>query len=169
MAGLPDSIYELAEFSPVEDVLLALLRAKLPAEVKVQSVIEDNQTFPMVMARRAPTFTGFWTGDDRVLDQADIDIHCFAADPDGDEDAAVLAEAVRVILRDAGRTNFEAPGKGWVRSVRMTSAPRRVPDWATATGPVQYADLPTGVHRYEAKFSIAVRKPRTGPYTSPTP
>ncbi len=53
------------------------------------------------------------------------------------------------------------PGRGHLTRVQMTSAPRRVTDWATATGPVQYADLPTGVWRYETQYRIGIRKPHT--------
>jgi hypothetical protein len=71
----------------------------------------------------------------------------------------MLAEAVRVALRDAWLDHHSVPGRGHIVRVDMTSAPRRVTDWATATGPVQYADLPTGVWRYETAYRIAIRRP----------
>lgn len=161
MAGVPERIRALAELSPVEDILLAVLRDGLPG-VAVNSLIAANQRFPLVLARRAPHF-GEWAGDTRFLDSADVTIHTFAADPNGDEDAAVLAEAVRVVLRDAWLGHASVPGRGHITRVQMTSAPRRVTDWATASGPVQYADLPTGVWRYETAYRIEIRKPRPHP------
>jgi hypothetical protein len=165
VAGLPDAVKALVELSPVEDLLLAVLREGLPG-VNVQSLIEAGQTFPLVLPRREPHF-GAWGGDTRFTDEADIVVHTFAADPNGDEDAALLAEAVRVVLRDAWLSNKTVPGRGTLKRVDMTSAPRRATDWATATGPVQYADLPTGVWRYETLYRISIRKSSTPPFSLP--
>jgi hypothetical protein len=162
VSGLPAHIRAMVELSPVEDLLLALLREAV-APLSVQSLIWIDQTFPLILVRRQPSF-GEWLGDTRFLDSADIVIHTFAPDPDGDEDAALLAEAVRVTLRDAWMQHRSVPQRGHLTRVTMTSAPRRVTDWATATGPVQYADLPTGVWRYETLYRIAIRKPRVRPF-----
>ncbi|MEU9795063.1 hypothetical protein AB0E27_31510 [Streptomyces sparsogenes] len=162
MAGLPPQIKALAELSPVEDLMLAVLRKGLPG-IQVQSLIAKNQTFPLVLARRDPSF-GNWSGDTRFLDAARVAVHCFCEDPDGDEDAAILSEAVRVVLRDAWLNQTVYRGLGHITRVDLASAPRRQTDWATSAGPVQYADLPTGVWRYEATYDIEIRKPRTRPY-----
>lgn len=159
MAGLPDEIRELAELSPVEDVLLPILRAGLPG-IEVKSLIAKQQPFPLVLIRRGPSL-GDWGGDPRFTDSATIVVHTFCEDPNGDEDAAILSEAVRVVLRDAWFRNTHAPGLGHITRMKMTSPPRRVTDWATSAGPVQYADLPTGVWRYETQYDIEVRKPRS--------
>ncbi|WIM95771.1 hypothetical protein ACTOB_007901 [Actinoplanes oblitus] len=164
MSGLPAHIRAMVELSPVEDLLLVLLREAL-AGISVQSLIWDNQTFPMVLVRRQPSF-GEWMGDPRFVDSADVAIHTFCADPNGDEDAALLAEAVRVALRDAWLMYRSVPQRGHLTRVTMTSAPRRVTDWATATGPVQFADLPTGVWRYETLYRVAIRKPFARPLPS---
>lgn len=163
MSGLPAAVRALAELSPVEDILLFVLRHGLPG-ISVQSLIWIDQKFPMVLVRRSPSF-GEWAGDTRFTDVADVLVHTFAEDPNGDEDAAILAEAVRVVLRNAWLNHLVIPGRGHLTRVEMTSAPRRVTDWATATGPVQYADLPTGVWRYETQYRIGIRKPRRTPTT----
>lgn len=165
MAGLPPEVKAIAEMSPVEDLVLELLRPRLEG-VRVQTLIEDDQRFPLVLIRRGDSF-GIWDGDMRFLDQATLIVHTFCADPNGDEDAAILAEAVRVILLDAWRNQTVVPGRGHITSIDMLSAPRRVTDWATATGPVQYADLPTGVTRYETRLQIEIRKPSQSPYPLP--
>ncbi|MFJ3775226.1 hypothetical protein ACIPX0_26370 [Streptomyces sp. NPDC090075] len=162
MAGLPDHIKALAELSPVEDLMLAVLRDGLP-DIQVQSLISKGQTFPLVLIRRDPSF-GNWAGDTRFLDAARVAVHTFCQDPNGDEDAAILAEAVRIVIRDAWLEQKVIPGRGHITRADLSSAPRRVTDWATATGPVQYADLPTGVWRYEATYDIEIRKPRTRPF-----
>jgi hypothetical protein len=159
MADLPQEVLDLQDFSPIEDFMLALLRDKLPS-MRVRSLIEDTPSYPFLLVRRDPVFGG-WTGDSRFVDSAEIAVHAFCQDPNGDEDAARLSEAVRVLLYAAAREQKVYPGLGHIVSVEMTSAPRRAPDWATATGPVQYADLPTGVWRYETKYRIEIRKPRT--------
>ncbi|MGW2539682.1 hypothetical protein ACWC5I_02105 [Kitasatospora sp. NPDC001574] len=164
MAGLPDHIKGLAELSAVEDLLLAVLREGLPG-IRVQSLISRHQEFPLVLVRRDPTW-GEWQGDTRFTDAARLAIHTFAPDPDGDQDAAILGEAVRVVLRNAWLSQRVYPRLGHIIRVDMNSAPRRAADWATATGPVQYADLPTGVTRYESIYDIQIRRPRQRPYSS---
>lgn len=146
----------------MEDLVLAVLRPGL-AGVPVQTQIEADQTFPFVLIRRGDSF-GDWGGDPRFTDSAELIVHAYVADPNGDEDAAILSEAVRVLLRDAGKSRLTIPGRGSFLRVEMRNAPRRVTDWATATGPVQFADLPSGVHRYETKFHIGIRKPRQRPF-----
>jgi hypothetical protein len=163
MAGLPAQIKGMAEMSPVEDLMLALLRDQLPG-VQVGSLIAARQQFPFVLIRRDPNF-GEWSGDPRFLDAALVVVNAFCEDPNGDEDAAILSEAVRVVIRDS--VNRVVAGRGHITKQNLNSAPRRASDWATATGPVQYADLPTGVRRYEAKYEIEIRKPRNRPYPNP--
>ncbi|AWY07579.1 tail terminator [Streptomyces phage Yosif] len=167
MAGLPPEIKAMAELSPVEDLLLAILREGLPG-VQVKSLIAKGQTFPLVLVRRSPSFA-MEGGDTRFVDTAQISVQCFCADPNGDEDAAILSEACRVVLRDAWLGNKVVPGRGHLTRVTTASPPRRVTDWATAAGPVQYADLPTGVWRYESLYDISIRKPRVRPYPNTTP
>lgn len=157
--ALPPAIYDMAEMSPVEDVALGLLRPALPG-IAVNSLIAHDQSFPMVLVRRGDSF-GSWQGDSRFLDSAQLLVHTFCIDPNGDEDAALLAEAVRVALRDAWLKQTVVPGRGHLVGYDMLSSPRRVTDWATATGPVQFADLPAGTHRYETRFDLTIRKPRT--------
>lgn len=154
--ALPQAIKDLAELSPVEDVLLNILRLGLPG-VTVRSLIPLDASFPLVIVRRAPGF-GEWQGDTRFLDVAEVNIHAFTEDPNGDEDGAILSEAVRVVLRNAWFNKRVVPGLGSITSLRMTDAPRRVTDWATSTGPVQYADLPSGCWRYETTYKVGIRK-----------
>lgn len=154
-SSLPASALALVEMTPVEDLCLYLLRARLP-DVPVQSLIADDQGFPMVLVRRSGDW-GEWKGDARFLDSGQISIHVFVDGVEADSDGALLSEAVRVILRDS--VNTVVPGKGHFTKVKMQGAPNRKPDWATAVGPVQYADLPTGVVRYESVYQLEIRKP----------
>lgn len=157
---LPQSVLDLVEFSPAEDILLAVLRDGLP-DIPVFSLIPSNPPMPFVLVRRYTTF-GDWTGDPRFVDAARFQIEVFTSDPDGDEKGAVLSEAVRVVLRNAWLSHKAIPELGSVIRIDMLDAPTRKADWATSQGPVQYADLPTGYWRYESVYHIEVRKPRRG-------
>lgn len=154
-SSLPPAILALAEMTPMEDLVLHVLRAKL-TDIPVQSLIADDQKFPMVLARRSGDW-GEWKGDSRFLDSGQLSIHVFIDGIEADSDGAILSEAVRVVLRDC--VNLVVPGKGHITKVRMQQAPTRKPDWATAVGPVQYADLPTGVVRFETVYQLEIRKP----------
>lgn len=154
---LPPSVLETANFAPVEDVVLPILRAALP-DVRIYSLIpEDTTLIPYLVVRVAPT-ERFWTGDDRFVDWATIFVHAFADDPDGDRKAALLSEAARVALRDAW-LNQVVTEHGSICAFRTMTRPTRRADWTTATGPVQYADLLTDTHRYEGLYAIQIRRP----------
>ena len=163
MSTLPPEILALVEMSPVEDLMLAVLRQGLPG-IDVQTLIADDQTFPMVLVRTQADW-GDWAGDPRFIDAATISIQAFCQGLNGDVDASLLSEAVRVVLRDS--VNKPMPDLGHLIKVQMMGHPRRVTDWATSAGPVQYADLPTGVWRYESTYQIAMRKPRNKPFPTP--
>lgn len=165
MAGIPPAVAALAEFAPVEDVVLPVLREAMP-DMPVQDRIWDDQTFPFILVRRNAT-SGIYRGDPRFTDWAAVAIHVFCLDPNGDQDAAILSEAVRVTMRDAATERSGVPGLGYIVRAELTSAPRRSSDWATASGPVQYADLPTACWRYEARYEVEIRKSHTRPYPLP--
>lgn len=162
MTNLPPQTAALVERVPIEDVLLALLREALP-DIEVVTQVRKSQTFPAILVRRLPTFY-FFTGDERFLEQADVAVHVFAADPDGDRDAALISDAARVALRNAALNNWGSADLGWVRNFLCLAPARRQPDWATSSGPVQFADLPSNTWRYEGRYRITMRKPTNHPY-----
>lgn len=171
MANLPESARLLAEHVPAEDLALDILRKSMP-DIEVVSQIRHDQTFPVILVRRLPTFIAF-IADERFIASVDIAVHVFAQDPDGDRDAAIISEAARVALRNAW-LNWQGTGEpycnpeiGSVTYFEVLAPARRAADWATASGPVQYADLPSGVWRYEARYRVVVRKPRSQPYALP--
>jgi hypothetical protein len=153
--ALPAEVYALAEFSPLEDLVLALLRDKF-AQVPVRSLITDPTTMPIIVIRLGDGW-GVWNGDPRFITTGQLMVDTFADGLNADQDAATLGEAVRVALRDS--INVVKPGLGHLTSVEPIHLPRRKADWATAIGPVQYADLPTGTVRYEADYDVAWRRP----------
>lgn len=158
MTDLPQSVLDLTELSPIEDFALAILREGLP-DVAIVSLIAEAPPEYFVLVRRMAGM-GIWRGDERFTDSGRIAVHVFTSDPDGDEKGALLSEAVRVVFRNASRSNWRDPDLGSVIRIKMVSEPSRKTDWASATGPVQYADLPTGKWRYESAYEIRTRKPR---------
>jgi len=156
---LPQSVFDLVENRPVEDMLLAILRRGLP-EVPVVSLIANNPPPHFILIRRLSGLNE-WSGDPRFTDSGRFFVHTFTQDPDGDYKGAVLSEAVRVILRTAWLEHWTIPGQGSVIQIQMLSEPSRKTDWATSSGPVQYADLPNGYWRYESTYSIKIRKPQS--------
>ena len=159
MSSLPASVHDMVEMSAVEDVMLALLRARIP-DIETQALIAPNQTAPLILPRRSPE-AGRWRGDTRFVDAAYVDVQVFCDGDEADADAQALSEAVRVAIRDSWREHEVFPGLGHITWQEMTISPHRRPDWATATGPVQYADLPAGWVRYESTFYLEIRRPLT--------
>jgi len=158
-SSLPPEVLALAQFHPVEDLILALLRDGLPEAIHVNSLVADGQEWPLVLVRRGLDW-GFWAGDPRgFIDSGTLAISVFCDGLEADSDAAYLSEAVRVILHRS--VNKVVSGLGYLTEVDLDNAPHRVTDWASATGPVQFADLPTGVMRYETTYSLGIRAPRT--------
>lgn len=155
MSSLPESVLAMVEYDPIEDVVLAALRNRLP-DVHVGSWIAENQGTPFLLARRSPE-PGNWSGESRFVDAAHVDLHAFVSGINADQDGALLLEAARVALRDAWVNHDRLNGHGWLTYVQQTISPHRVPDWATATGPVQYADLPVDWIRYQSTLYIEVR------------
>jgi hypothetical protein len=164
MANLPDSVKALAERTPAEDLALDILRSRLP-DIEIVTAIRVDQTFPVILARQLPNFITF-ISDERFVASVDLAIHAFAQDPEGDRDAAIISEACRVVLRDAWLNHYDNPALGSVTFFETLSPARQASDWADASGPVQYADLPAGVWRYEARYRLVVRKPRNHPFAS---
>ena len=154
--ALPQEILDLVEMHPVEDLVLALLRKRITS-IPVQSQIYDDQTFPAIVIHRGDMIGEWWGGDPRFIDNARLDVFCFVEGVNADEDGALLSEAVRNALRNS--INEVVPGLGYLTQVTMTSPPRNAADWDTATGPVQYADLPTEVVRYSTTYALSIRKP----------
>ena len=158
--GLPAEITDVVELHPVEDIALRILRDRFPS-IQVNSLIEFDQsaiTDCFILVRRIPSW-GSWQGDHRFVDFAGLAVHVFTKEPDADEKAAIVSEAVRVALRDASYSNAYFSGLGGLIKIRMDEEPTRRTDWATSSGPVQFADLPQGFQRYESRYSLWIRRP----------
>jgi len=154
---LPSNILDMVEMRPPEEIALAILRERIQ-EVPIGTLIPINPTVPFVIVR-SDTPGGRWPGDERFVDAAFIDVQSFCAGVEADSEAALLNEACRVAIRDAFREQRIYPNLGSLCYWHMVNRPARKPDWATAVGPVQYADLPGDWTRYDSRHYIEVRRP----------
>lgn len=155
MTTLPESVLAAVDIKPIEKIALAALRDKYP-DLKIGTLIADNQTFPFMLLRRDGDW-GDWDGDPRFLDAGQLSVQTFASGIEADTDAGQLGWAALVGLRESVNQVF--PGLGHITKARMLGAPHRMSDWASSTGPVQFADLPAGVVRYETTFFVEFKKP----------
>lgn len=162
MTELPQSVHDLAELPPIEDVLFRLIRPYLP-DLALWPTIPDSMAgaIPFALVRRQYS-NMHWRGDARSFtDQAYVQVDSFTKGPDGDEEGAILSEAVRVALRNAWiNQDIDPVTGGAISAMKLINPPRRNGDWANATGPVQYADLPADAWRYTAVYRITFRYSR---------
>ena len=83
----------------------------------------------------------------------------FCDGPDGDVEAFLISEAIRVMMLEASLERWNFPGLGSIVNITMSVEPADVNDWATATGIVQFADLPENVIRFETVYQMTIRRP----------
>lgn len=160
---LPESVKARLEASPLVDLVLRVLRDALP-DVQLGTLIPAE---PRLWPRRRGLFVlvrryasrGVFSGQDRFLETGGIQVHVFAHGPDAEQRCELVSEAVRVVLRDAVLAGRYYPGLGCVTRVWLDDEPLAEADWATASGPVQYADLPSGWRRFETRFQVTARRP----------
>lgn len=152
---LPAEVLDLVQFHPIEDLLLAVFRDAF-SQVEVITRYSKDQGFPVILLRRIDSW-GRPDRDDRFVQTHQVVVHTLCNGLNAEEDASLLAEAAKVVLTNS--VNKVMPGLGHVTMVDPISLPNMAPDWATSTGPVQYADLPTGVVRYEGIYEVAFRRP----------
>lgn len=155
------------KYAPMEDVCLAILRRALP-DVQVLSLVPDDDAPGVIdpgepadffiLVRRAFQF-GEWEGDGRgFVDSGGVEVHVYTHDPDGDLKGALISEAVRSIFERAAREKWRVDDTTSIHAIRMVIEPIRKPDWVSATGPVQYADLPESAWRYITTYQFKTRR-----------
>lgn len=153
---LPQSVTDLVELPGVTDIGLHILRTSFP-DMTVVSEIEQEQTLPFILVRRERRFTRPG-GDERGIAASAVDVNVFTTGIDADQEGETIMEAIRVAFRDAWMNRMPLPGGAVLVRVERELEPYRSPDWATATGPVQYADLPSLAFRWECSFRITYRR-----------
>lgn len=167
--GLPQSIMDAVQYSPMEDAALTILRRAFPDVVSL-SLIPDIQTPSVsdpsvpaeffILARRG-NMLGEWEGNPQgFMDAGGVEINVFTQDPNGDLKGAVVSEAVRAAFETASREKWRINETTTIHSIRMTSEPIRKSDWVNSQGPVQQADLPVGAWRHITMYEFHTRRMR---------
>ena len=160
---LPENLAGKLMYAPVEDVLLPIMRPALDPVPVFSLIVDTSEVYPFVVVRNGYSAM-YWRGDHRgFVDHAYVQVDVFDAGLEADAQAARLSEVVRVVLWDAFRTQQTVAlpeGNVSIAEMEMLRRPRRESDWATASGPVQYADLPSDAFRYESLYRFSFRYSR---------
>lgn len=151
-------------FQPPEDFLLAVFRgleAEIPGLTVVDEVPPDSQfSMPLLLVRGE---SGDWASDSysghdtRFVRRFIADIQTFTSGINGDRKGGLLSEIAKQRLNRALADQTVFPGLGHISSVSVRTPAHMVPEWATSTGPNQYATLSKGDYRYEAMYGVTVR------------
>ena len=155
--NLPASVLDRVAFFPYEDILAAMFERALP-ELRFETYVPEVLSYPLITGARF-TPQGGWSGDPRFIDSGPVRINVFCAGPDADVEAFLISEAIRVMMLEASLERWNFPGLGSIVNITMSTEPADVNDWATATGIVQFADLPEGVIRFETVYQMTIRRP----------
>lgn len=157
MATLPASVLAKTAFAPsIEDFILPLLWQELP-EVPAWSLLPEAIPPEFGVLVRKALGPGSNATDPRgFLEDVYVEIDCFTTDPDGDENGELLAKAVGFVLRDAW-LNATVINNTWISRFEVPDEPARKADFVDSSGPVQYADLPQGYWRYQARYRLLLR------------
>ena len=155
--NLPASVLDRVAFFPYEDILAAMFKRAFP-ELRFETYVPEVLTYPLITGARF-TPQGGWSGDPRFIDSGPVRINVFCAGPDADVEAFLISEAIRVMMLEASLERWNFPGLGSIVNITMSVEPADVNDWATATGIVQFADLPEGIIRFETVYQMTIRRP----------
>ena len=155
--GLPASVLDRVAFFPYEDILAAMFKRAFP-ELRFETYVSEVLTYPLITGARF-TPQGGWSGDPRFIDSGPVRINVFCEGPDADVEAFLISEAIRVMMLEASLERWNFPGLGSIVNITMSVEPADVNDWATATGIVQFADLPENVIRFETVYQLTIRRP----------
>jgi hypothetical protein len=156
-------------FGAVEDLVLGLLRpyfAKLAQQgpaVHVYTSYQEDMKTPGILClnTRRTGIEAYSTNDDNYMRAVVLEVNTFADGNEAEKDAADLQEAVRHVFMDAQRRQLVIPNVGVINKVTSPVLATQHTDWATASGPVQYAKLPHGVTRYEGRYRLIMRPAST--------
>lgn len=149
---------KVGRHTTVEEWLPAWLEADLPEGVTVRSRIEEGDALPYVLVQEVqPTTAGQFIRSDGAVDVLEFDVHMFAGGLDAEDVAWRLGWAVIELCRGYADRGKQVPGMtSFVVGFELMERPRRRADWADATGPVQYQDLPARVERFVLQARLVV-------------
>lgn len=150
----------LPAFGSVERLALGIFEPFFEGMgVGVSPLFEDGMALPVVVARNDPGSGSApaYRADFRFLRPVLLSVDTITSGINADDDAAQLQEACRIALQEAWEQQIVVPGVGYISRFENSLMGSRKSDWATATGPVQYASLPRGAVRYETNYRLLLR------------
>jgi len=156
-------------FGSTDELLLHLLQDFFEGQgIHIGTLFSEEINPPMIIARAERRSGGQADAvhDDRYMHPALISVSTITSGVDADEIGEELQEAVRICLRQAQLEQRVVPNGGSIVRITNASLPVRVSDYATSTGIVQYASLPSGWVRYEAIYRIIIRPPAPSTITN---
>lgn len=157
-------------FGAAEDLVLGLLKPYFERlasaggpDVRVYTTYQDGMQTPgvLILNTRRTGIDAYATRDENWTRSVVLEVNTFADGDNADRDAADLQEAIRHVFLDAHARQVVVPGSGSISAVSSSVMAVRQTDWATASGPTQYARLPSGTSRYEARYRLLVRPDAT--------
>ena len=166
---MTDSLYYPA-FGASEDLVVGLLRPYFDRlvkaggpDVRVYTNYEDGMVMPCVLAinTRRTGIDAYAVKDEPWIRSVVLEVNTLASGRNADEDAAKLQEAIRHVFMNAQRNQIIVPNVGYINRLSSSVMATRQTDWATSSGPTQYAKLPHGASRYEARYRMLIRPPST--------
>lgn len=150
---------DLQVFGSVERVAMGILQPFFQGQpVHVTSLFEEGMPTPVVIARNDAKVGAntVYRADARFTRPALLSIDTITDGLNADDDGAALQEACRIAIFEAWRKQIVIPGQGYIAKVENSNMASRKSDWATSTGPVQYASLPRGAMRYESNYRLTL-------------
>lgn len=157
-------------FGAIEDLMIGLLRpwfARVVAaggpQVNVYSEYQADMVPPyvLVLNTRRTGIEAYETKDDEWARAAVVEVNAICDGLDAEADCSALQESVRHCFLDAHRNQIVVPNAGVINQVTTPTLATRQTDWASASGPVQYAKLPHGASRFEARYRMIIRPTST--------
>lgn len=160
--ALPDSILDATGDWPEGRLLaLAVLRERFP-EMRFAGLISPSLEPPFALVREVG-FEGAWDQDSRFKREFFISIETFTEGLESDVDAPKIHRAAEDAFRRAALGNRFVLD-AWIVDYDLAEPPRRLYDWASATGPVQTADLPVNWMRWHSLHRIEIKRSDVGPH-----
>lgn len=161
--ALPESITDSAGTVPEGiDVALEILNRRLPGFV-FAGLIYPGLAPPFALVREAG-FEGAWRADRRFVREFFISIETFTEGLESDVESPKIHRAAEDAFTRAFYGNeVLQDGAAWLVDYELAEPARRLYDWASATGPVQTADLPTNWTRWHSLHRIGIKRSDVGP------
>lgn len=161
-------------FGALEDLLLTILDDyfKDHPEVHVYERYSEDMQLPAIVPLSANRsgMVAYQTPEDQWVRSGIVELNTIATGPDRDLVNAQLQEACRHAIYEAWFHQRDYPNHGVINKVSNSNYARPETDWATTSHAVQYAKLPSGSSRYEARYRLLVRPSATfsNPFLSTT-